>query len=422
MSVIMLILSNFMFIAIYSEIKRKLKNNKINSKNKIKLFDILIAIMLIIYIIAHNIVMDEFIPNDVINIVDRLTVNNIIIFLSPFFWVSIIHFLNKIFSKIKINKKAKIKMMDEYIFYRDDLSKISPSTISFISNFKTDIHRDISATLLKLKLEGYIEEKNNLLFITNKKNNNLLESEKLLIKAIQTKKFDSKLYIKLVEQEAIERKLIKKIKGNIKEVIKIIATLFLPIIVSILILIIVIISCMILDEKYPIIEFNDIEYVKVDKEVYDEIGRDEKEGNLTTEDRLENLRKRTQNINDKVRIANSEGEYFVRLDKLGFLYNLQSILLGGGMLIAFFSVIITLSLIIIQIRYFNKNYIRTAKGVEIVNKAYGLKNYLKKYSDIKNRNEKELILWEYYLIYAVALDVNIKIENEVINKFVNSII
>lgn len=71
--------------------------------------------------------------------------------------------------------------------------------------------------------------------------------------------------------------------------------------------------------------------------------------------------------------------------------------------------------------HFNKNYTRTIKGKILLNKAYALKNYLSKYSLIKNRTEKELILWEYYLIYAVVLNVNVKIKDEIIEKYVSEI-
>ena len=55
----------------------------------------------------------------------------------------------------------------------------------------------------------------------------------------------------------------------------------------------------------------------------------------------------------------------------------------------------------------------------MINKAYALKNYLKDYSLIKDKTEEELILWEYYLIYAVILDVNAQINDNIIEKYVN---
>lgn len=36
---------------------------------------------------------------------------------------------------------------------------------------------------------------------------------------------------------------------------------------------------------------------------------------------------------------------------------------------------------------------------------------------MKESTEEELVLWEYYRIYAVALDVNVDIEDSVIKKY-----
>jgi len=72
-------------------------------------------------------------------------------------------------------------------------------------------------------------------------------------------------------------------------------------------------------------------------------------------------------------------------------------------------------------KIFNKNYIRTFKGNELLSKAYALKNYLKDFSIIDKRSYKELILWEYYLIYAVILDVNVNIQNELIEKYLKNL-
>lgn len=73
--------------------------------------------------------------------------------------------------------------------------------------------------------------------------------------------------------------------------------------------------------------------------------------------------------------------------------------------------------IIISARYSNK-YTLTNKGMELRKKIKALKKYLKDYSLIRTRKKEEIAIWEYYLIYAVVLDENFKIENDIINKFV----
>ena len=84
----------------------------------------------------------------------------------------------------------------------------------------------------------------------------------------------------------------------------------------------------------------------------------------------------------------------------------------------FITDILAIYLLIEQLVYIKHNYKRTRKGVDVINKSYAFKNFLKDFSIIDKRNEKELIMWEYYLVYAVALGVNEKINDKVINKYI----
>lgn len=83
------------------------------------------------------------------------------------------------------------------------------------------------------------------------------------------------------------------------------------------------------------------------------------------------------------------------------------------------SFLAVLYFIVEQAMNLKRSYRRTVKGKILLNKAYALKNYLKEYSLIKYRSEQELVLWEYYLVYAAALGVNEKIEDEVMDKYIS---
>ena len=54
----------------------------------------------------------------------------------------------------------------------------------FTSTFEVDIKKSVSATILKLKQTGYIEENNGTYIYTNKDESNLLESEKMILNLI----------------------------------------------------------------------------------------------------------------------------------------------------------------------------------------------------------------------------------------------
>lgn len=63
------------------------------------------------------------------------------------------------------------------------------------------------------------------------------------------------------------------------------------------------------------------------------------------------------------------------------------------------------------------SYIRTKKG-EIINEDLeGLKNYLKDFSNMHERDEKSLTLWEDYLIYSVIFNQNSKVIKNIWDKY-----
>ena len=59
---------------------------------------------------------------------------------------------------------------------------------------------------------------------------------------------------------------------------------------------------------------------------------------------------------------------------------------------------------------------RTKKGEELLEQIYGLKNFLKDFSIIKDRKLEEVYLQEHYLVYALTLDVNTKVDDEILKK------
>jgi len=65
------------------------------------------------------------------------------------------------------------------------------------------------------------------------------------------------------------------------------------------------------------------------------------------------------------------------------------------------------------------SYIRTKKGEELNENLEGLKNYLKDYSNIHEKDEKSLTLWEDYLIYSVIFNQNTKVIKNIWNKYIS---
>ncbi len=129
---------------------------------------------------------------------EYIVYSGIIFMFTPFMWIVLFHFLKKmIFYSIRVRKNAMIKKKMKNIYITEEiLIKFSPSIIMFTSTFEVDIKKSVSATILKLKQTGYIEENNGTYICTNKDESNLLESEKMILNLIRYNKFDTSMYKK----------------------------------------------------------------------------------------------------------------------------------------------------------------------------------------------------------------------------------
>lgn len=395
--------------------------NLITTKKKIRiLLNILLILIPIIYIVLCLIIRAE--PFD---FEDHYSVEymfyrgeyilyaGLIFLFTPFIWIIVVYFAKMILNSIRVRKNAIIKRNEEYVYYRGDLNKVSPSVIMFTSTFNVDIKKSISATILKLKLTGYIKENSNSYIYTNKDISNLLESEKMVLNLIINNYFDKNNYKEVVKQETLDNKYIVKNRGGIPfRILKIIVAICIPIMVFAF-------SAWL------------SEYIFENYRVYPE-----DDGHtyiiLNNEDEIEQLYyEEVKDINDYYHRTMLDGTYIsynyseIRADKFEYSVVRKAFFLNliTAVIISFFGVLVLISLYIVidQIKYINKNYRRTIKGKKLLNKAYALKNYLKDYSLIKDRTEEELILWEYYLVYAVVLGVNAKIEDQIIEKYLKGI-
>lgn len=385
--------------------------NALNTKKEMKVFlNIILLLGSFLYIVLAFAINAEPFKFEITRVGDYFLYSTLIFEVSPFLWINLYYYCRKLFRSIRVHKNAKIKSSEQYGYYRDDLNKISPSIVMFTSIMDTDIKKSISATILKLKLTGYIQEKDNKLECTNKNNTELLESEKIIMNSVKNKTLDEKLYKNIVEKEALNYKYLRKNKGGrLLRIIKILITIFIPIIL--------INSSSKFDDfvfkNYRTYIYNGVRYVSINN---GEIG-DIYYGEVENIDDYYHGYVEGRVFYDKALVRANAFEYsFVRTTAIMQGLDLIFILITSIM------VFVCIFMVIEQIIYFNKNYTRTMKGKELLNKAYALKNYLKDYSLIKNRTKEELTLWEYYLVYAVILDVNVKIKDDIIENYLETMV
>lgn len=348
--------------------------------------------------------------------IDYVLYSAVIFIFSPFLWLVLYYFIRIIYRNFRIIKNAKLKSNEEYTYYRDDLNKISPSIIMFTSLMENNIKKSVGATILKLKLTKHIIEEKGKLKYNSKMiiDNSLLESEQIVINFIENNGFDEKKYRKCVEKEAIEQNYVKK--NNKRVIIKLLKICIMPFIPVILIS-----NSLKFDDyvfkSYSTQTLDGIQYLKIND--HDDIEKLYNNGTIDEKDYYHHV----SEINGQKRTHYSYS--LIRADRYKYDVVKEKVLFEildvSFILLSIVSIFVSIFLVIEQIRYFNKNYIRTIKGNELLSKAYALKNYLKDFSIINERSCKDLVLWEYYLIYAVILDINTTIEDEIIGKYLKNL-
>lgn len=384
------------------------KLNDFTTKNKF-LYRLLMYGVSLLYLLVCLFTNIEPFDFETISTSDYFVKAALVFIFSPVLWIDLYYICSKIIRKHRVKKNSKLRTKEQYVYYRDDLNKISPSMIMFTSKFDIDFKSVVSSVILKLKLTGYIKEKGSKWEIINKDTDELLESEKMILRSLKTKTLDEKEYYNVVKDECINKHYVKRNKNKALKIIKIILCILIPIMM--------IKSSMKFDryvfDNYQTYVYDGVRYYKIQE--YD--------GDIHY-----GKTKDSDNYHHGYIYENGKKTYFydkayLRVDRYQYeevrIPTLYHVLDVAYVFISVLSPFVFLFVIIIELKYFNKEYRRTTKGNQILNEAYGLKNYLKDFTLMSKRKESELILYEYYLIYSTLLDVNPKLRNELIKKYYN---
>ena len=401
----MMLILGILLIPLSIYIVLKERDYKTTDKER-NILDIKLFLISVLFIVVTFIINKEPFVFDIETGRDYLLYTLLLFIFTPFLWINLGHFVYKLTKRKRIKKNAKVKNKSEYIYYRDILDKLSPGLLMYIRSFEVDTKKAISSTILKLKLNKNIKEEKNKFTIVNK--NGLNESEKMVLSLLDGYAFDEKKYKETLREEALNAGFIKN--NNFGIFIKIIKLIFL-IIIPVFNTILSIKFDTYVYDNYKVYVYDHKRYVLVGDKIGDIHFDHPKNYNDYYNGYVKEL---GSNFYDKSLIranlySNKKVKKTVIMQTVDALYASLSIILD----------IIFIYLVIEELVYIKRKFKRTKKGVEIINKSYALKNFLRDFSDLKNKNEKDLILWEYYLVYSVALGINEKIDDELINKYIN---
>lgn len=262
-------------------------------------------------------------------------------------FIIITYFLLRNMDKSLIEESSKYKSIKKILYYRDDLSKISPAVLSYVMNFQVELERDIPAHILKLILKRYVKEENGKLKTLKKSQDALTRSDKLILKMIDEKFYGKNNIMRYefeIRKEAIEEEYIIPKEFSRKKIRK-------KIIQSIIFIVGVIIGLIFLSN--------------IDK------SQDEVDFSL-----------------------------FI-------------------VVIMVYIPILIMAIVFYLVQYYKLykqyDFVRTKKGNKLLDKAYGLKKFMKDFSKVNQREKKELKLWEYYLIYAIIFELNDNIHDKMLD-------
>lgn len=268
-------------------------------------------------------------------------------------------------------KNKKYTSRQKVTYYRDKLNGISPTTISLMHNLEVEEDKDLTATILKLQLNGNIVINGNEIVVVSEDTSKLLPSEEILLEELKTGKL-RRSYIEDWKNQAVVE---AKAQGYLKEKKSSKVVVRKKIIVAILFLISLLyfIKC-----AEPVMNSID-EILKMD-------------------------------ISEEMTFfdipAHDESGMFI--DVLSKIVKLFVSIIGiFGCPILYF---------IFHVMYkFQKDELkRTYKGEALTDEILGMKRFLKDFSMLNEADKEALGLWDEFLIYAIVLGENEKIIDDIL--------
>ena len=382
---------------------KKIKSKK--EKNLIKL-DIVFILCCFIYVFKDNGIYIWKELTEYLNVFNGDALDCIIIILA-ILWEYTITFFSKCFifiaiylafrlTKMKIIKENnKYEVIDNIKYYRERFNNITPAEISLIVDLEIESKKDIMATILQLSQKDMLEFDDKKIIIKNEYNvEDLRLSERQIIEMIRNKDFNQeniKLWKKYCIEEAKEDEYIKEKsqssrKINFSKNNKLTVGAFYVIFITIILMIFYMFTSPSLNMYERLYEFEQYEQ---------------------------------KNSISEIEILNKNPEMkkiFVEI-----LVGGAPFMIGATMIIISFFIILGTPIYRWMKRKIYKviekggMYERTKEGKILVEQIIGIKNYIHDFSLLSEKEKEDISLWEDFLIYAVVLEENKDIIDDICN-------
>jgi len=289
--------------------------------------------------------------------------------------VTIVLLASKTVDVVQERQNRKYSSKENIIYYREKFKGISSTTISLMQNLRIEEEKDIIAILMKLQLNNNILINENAIKIVSDDVRNLLPEEQEIFYMISE---SGKINRKQIEnwknsslRNAISKGYIKEQNTN----------------KGLLVKKIILIALMILF----FLGFTNTNFSKL----------------------LDQLNNELNNVNLNEYITIME---FVEDEGNDNLLNITVQVVGGSICLVGM-IAWPIFYIVFVLKYQNKNNSlkRTEKGEKLASEIQGMKNFIHDFSLLNEAEKEEIILWEDFLVYAIILEENEKIVEEILN-------
>lgn len=337
----------------------------------------------------------------------------ITIIIAEFIWlfiltaipILVIYLPYRISRKKFLMKNLKYEIINHIEYYRDFFQDISPAEISMVTDLELEIEKDIAATLLKLYHRKYIDFNQDKIVIQKQADQNLQDSERALLNLCMDgtlSGLEKANWKNIAINEAINHGLIQENNEKNKK------HFWGSTIVFILAIGLVIFSSMKLFQSEFIDEID--EYAQFAEQAELQIYGPDGE-------KMNDLEKITllSNDPDKKELWEELTKTTLSLFQDAFLYML---LLAIGIItilaIPFYKLFRKIYYLSIE----KSKYRRTPKGEELAEKLAAMQRYIHDFSLLSEVEKEQVRLWDDYLVYAIVLEENQEIVND-ISRFKN---
>lgn len=284
--------------------------------------------------------------------------------------------------KKQLLKNSRFVTVEDFDYYRDKLTGLSPGIISILADLNIERKKDAAASILKYQEMGVLKFENGQYFVTEKyQNAPLRESDRYMINGLVNQSFyaetDSQ-WVKLIEKEAFEEGFITnqsdpvQMKKNSRRMsLGCLGGCLTPVILFVLA--VVIIFSIDLDHMDSVID------------------------SITD----------SATVAQQIEIVEQDPEFrnIVIIALFGIMFFFIALISPALMLAGFIASAFNVKL-----------YRRTDKGNQMTECIFGMKNFIHDFSNLSEATQEHIVLWDDYLVYAVVLEENQQIIDEIMKR------